>query len=465
MLESGSKRYCGHNLSSAPSEPSEWCQSDLWVGSLDEARAITDMNERIKQVILFEKYNIAESWEELVNDDREFSPVKVLEIHPILRGLFENDCRLTARSVPCSNCGAKNNVPIASGGYGHKRVCPGCSNFEARSRGNKGAHLIYNYDWLSLGFLEITSPSDWINHERLDDHDYLISRQESFIKIVKKFMQVFFINRPYTLTFHHWHSFNDKGGQPCASPHFHCHLTIINSEYRNNDGVRSVMHRPHFIALDVMHDDYKPQEYPYTLEMFRKWLGRALADDPDKGQCHYQYMLRDIQANTIQERNAFAKHSWRKLVHRLTYSFRSFIEDVNSWLLWSDENEQVLNPEHYDWMAWHLRMSEYCQFDKFMTGFNLKSWNRLTRWFGALSQSNVNKWVDWGTKKDPSRGLIEYRDRVHEASKLYCWSCEAELDLTDILQCESVTYEPDKSPLKKILDPLPPWAKMRRWVQ
>ena len=446
-----------------------WTSGDLTVKSLQEAQAVVDDDEKIQQIILWEKYGDSSAWRGYFENEGGEKYVKLdpIEVSPVLRAVSENTCRLTARNVKCENCGEYNTIPICDRGKVHKRVCPGCSQNEASRRALKAAHMIYRFTWKALGFCEVTTPSDWLEPDRVNDVEYVNQRYDDFMVGVQKFLKESFPGHPAVVTFHHWHSTS-----PMGCPHFHAHIEFSWTPYesgrigkpgdfyipKDNNEYADRLARGEGRERRVrIYDQDKRMwlNHPLTLEFLRGRVAHFLKIPENNGQFYYQFQLRGFD----EESRAMA---WRSLVHRLSYVFRGYVQDVNEWLFRAEKDGEFPGAENWDWFKWHLRIKYYQQNDD-GTSYLVGDWKRRTRYLGAWHSTQVNKWIVWGTEKCPETGLLAYYDHLEQASKLYCWNCKMELDLDPIAlsKCDVVTFEKSAAPYKLIIDRPPPWALLR----
>lgn len=483
-VSSGSSRI-GCEFGEKVSDFEYFSRGDLRVSSLGEAQAIEDLAERVEQVTAWlhfhpesevstEGYEWRGKFES--EDLGKYLPIESFEQSSELRYLFLNDCGLYAYSIPCECCGSVNTVPYYRGGDSHKRICPACSAKEARGRARRAMHLIYGFPWRHLGFLELTTPADWVDSTRFGDTEYVDEKQEALIASARKFMDRVFPGQPYVLSFHHWHSEN-----PLSEPHFHVHITFgwIQCQ-RVESGRQTIKFLDPFIPLDFNafvqesahklrfvlewdNHERRHRAHPLTLESMRKIWATCLGIPESQSNLHYQFVSR---GRTVDEQIA----SKERVLHRLKYSFRGYIEDCNRWFLDLEKAHESFENENWLWLAWHLRLINYEQVEPTIDSEGLVhvddflevgDWPRRTRWCGAWSNSQVNEWVQYGSRAHPERILRQYQQEVIEDSKLYCHDCHHELEVEDWSSLEVVTADSAASALRRIIDRPPPSPSLR----
>jgi len=97
----------------------------------------------------------------------------------------------------------------------------------------------------------------------------------------------------------------------------------------------------------------------------------------------------------------------------------------------------------------------------------MPEWKRRTVYCGALSPSQINKWVKHGTKKAPDEILNRIKAIARECRVLYCSECHEELDARQwetenaFQVCE---YDPALAPLRSFIPKKPPDPCLREWI-
>ena len=361
------------------------------------------------QQLNFESEITPDAWDNYCQD-------RPVDIESTLRDLYFNDCGTHAYRIVCevNSCRTIHTKVIYGDGERHKSICPICSNNKAKSRARDAYHLIYGFSWQNLGCLELTTPSDFIDSNRLDDHDYLLEQENHLFHLVHQFFKKYFPNTPYIASFHHWHS-----KTPLVGVHYHIHVVFPRAEYHyktiEHDSTKLIDQ-----SLEIVWTNWHPAKIPLEqLEDMRAcWSDLLHVKESD---IYYQFIKRDEPT---------------EVMHRLRYMFRGYIEDVNKWLLESQDNSLEIPGilEIKTSIEWHLR-----------------EWRKKTRYYGQWSHSQVSKWID--------RQEIESRilhDKT-ESSKTYCRNCLALLpQYPEVSSGGEVDFESDKAPLRKKWKPKRP---------
>lgn len=339
----------------------------------------------------------------------DFEPSVPPGIAQQLRTIYDNDCCTRAYSLKCEGCDEVSHQVIYGDGLRHKAVCPVCSNNKAKSRARDAYHQIYGFDWQNLGTLELTTPSDFVDPSRLDDADHLLERQEYLFELVKEFMDYYYPSTPYLATFHHWHS-----KEPLEGPHFHMHLVFPRATYHHKVNPL-VSDGSNFLTWITWLPAQIPKEA--LIEMRRHWASMLGLRDAD---IYYQFIKR-LEP--------------QRVMHRLRYMFRGYIEDVNKWLLGQLEKGATAPANSYiqECCDWHLR-----------------DWHHRTRRYRMWSPSQLAKWVD----RQEIGERIE-RDE-QESKRRYCRVCLTELPPVAKVCVGEVVFESVMALLRKQWKPEKP---------
>ena len=263
---------------------------------------------------------------------------------------------------------------------GHRNVCPPCSGSDSKRKAHSTFHEILAFNWKNLRFIELTTPEDFVPPENYNDPNFLKERYNQLFAYVKKFMKKEFPNEAYNATIHTWPS-----STPLSPPHFHVHIHASCTEYQQaKDGQISVRH-------------LNPVLSKAQLDRLRASWADILEYDGEV-DIHYSYSPR-------RERGSGTKKYGgpKRLLHRLSYVYRGYIEDVNKWM--TKNNIQSLDESEEYWLKWHLQ-----------------KWPRKTRRYGAWSNYRQKQFVDMA--------IVESRKSADakESRILYCGKCFYELE-------------------------------------
>ena len=305
------------------------------------------------------------------------------EIHPTVRKHYPSECCMRAYEHLCT--GPKQHIvhrPIYNPDRkkGHRKTCPVCSGSDSKRTAHKTFHELHGFKWKIMRFIDLTTPEDFISKEMYNDKEALDAKYNFLFNCVKKFMKKEFPKEAYIATLHTWHS-----SDPLSAPHFHPHIESSCTEYdqdeEGNISVKNLNGAKSKDDLDGMRDTW-----------------RGILGYDGEVDLHYSYAPRH-------ERTSGSKSygGSKRIMHRLSYVFRGYIEDVNKWLTQNDVS--LLDEEQEYWLKWHLQ-----------------KWPRKTRRYGAWSNSRQKQFVDMR--------VIEKRieDDQERARKLYCPICFYELE-------------------------------------
>jgi hypothetical protein len=258
-----------------------------------------------------------------------FFPVQT-QIHPTIRETYPSTCCTTAYSHTCTGPNPHTvHVPILDNSEGHRKQCPVCSANEASRKAVKTFHEILAYDWHNLRFIELTTPEDFIPPESIDLQDEVRAKINLLFRLGREYMKRCHPQEPYIAFLHTWHSSN-----PCSKPHLHLHIISAAANYQLDDSRR--VHIQHHVAK----------------------LSRKALDD---NRATWSLLL------GVQESDIFYRYSPRRerhhhskgyggparLMHRLKYCYRAFIQDVNTYF---ERNEtEHMTPERLKWANWHMQ--------------------------------------------------------------------------------------------------------------
>ena len=304
-------------------------------------------------------------------------------IHPTLRKYYPSNCCVEAYEHLCT--GPKVHTvhrPVYNPDRekGHRRVCPVCSGSDSKRTAHKTFHELHGFKFKTMRMIDLTTPEDFIPEEIYNDKEALDKKFKLLFEYVKQFMKKEFPNESYLATMHTWHS-----RDPLSKPHFHPHIEASCTEYhQDKEGYLSVINKN------------APKSKNDLDRMRNTW--QSILGYEAEVNLHYSYAPR--REKFVGKRGYGGS---KRIMHRLSYCFRGFVEDVNKWLTQNDVS--VLDEEQEYWLKWHLQ-----------------KWPRRTRRYGAWSNSRQQQFIDMT--------VIEKRisNDQERTRKLYCPTCFYELE-------------------------------------
>lgn len=328
-----------------------------------------------------------------------------VETHPLVRKYNQSTCCTEAYEHQCT--GPETHVvhrPIYNPEKkkGHRISCNICSGSDSKRRAHRAFHELHGFNWKILRFIDLTTPEDFITPEDYENKEALDKKVNLLFSLGNQFMKKEFPNESYVAHLHTQHS-----ADPLSKPHFHLHIESSCTEYHHDrDGLLSVKH-------------LNGAKSKNDLESMRStWAG--ILGYEGEVDLHYAYAPR-------RERVSGGKGYGgpKRVMHRLSYCYRGFIEDVNKWL--TQNNIHSLDTEQEYWLQWHLQ-----------------KWPRTHRRYGAWSPSKQSHFVDMSIIE---KRIEEDRERTR---RLYCPICSYELE-NKSMNVEPVPLNKDLLAVREII--------------
>jgi len=326
-------------------------------------------------------------------------------IHPTVRKYYPSACCTEAYEHLCTGPEPHTvHRPVYNPERekGHRKTCPVCSGSDSKRTAHKTFHELHGFKWKNMRFIDLTTPEDFVPVEIYNDKESLDKKQNLLFEYGNQFMKKEFPNESYVATLHTWHSNN-----PLSPPHFHLHIESSCTEYeQDQEGNITVKNLNGAKSKDDLDD------------MRNTW--RSILKHDGEVDLHYSYAPR-------YERTSGSKSYGgpKRVMHRLSYCFRGYIEDVNKWLTRTEEN--TLDSEQEYWLKWHMQ-----------------KWPRKTRRYGAWSNSRQKQFIDIR--------VIQKRveDDQERTRKLYCPICFYELE-PKARSCETVPFNKELVAVREII--------------
>lgn len=292
-----------------------------------------------------------------------------------------NRCSKTGYYQKCKD-GHMNFKPHYGKGKDHKWTCHICNRSRSKSLGRVKFHTIRRLQPDYIGYLELTLPNDHYKYctrnnanAREDTENYLREK-------TKQFINEYFPGYGHYNVIHDWGTHN-----PLAFPHYHSHNVIPLVKIENG---KKILANSGYISDERLE------------EMRHRWaeiLGY-------KGEVDIHYRFGSLKP--------YGKYGLGYLRHYTAYISRGPICDINEWLL-ENGNPKELSEYRLKWFYFFM--------DQIRPNY------KRYRGYGLLCEGKIGQFL-----KDCNSHLeLVHRDiqeEKEESKKLYCCTCNAELDPT-----------------------------------
>lgn len=301
-------------------------------------------------------------------DEKNHRPPST-SIGSLVRAKYPSTCCTTAYEHYCT--GPTPHLvhrAIYDKSKGHRRTCPVCSGSDARRRASRSYHELHAFDWKRLRHMELTAPGDYVTRE---DNDKTIAlKMAEFFKMCRAWMDQCFPGEAYIFFFHHWAS-----SDPLGPPHFHMHIIASCTTYKRDEKRR------------IIKKHLNPRLSCNELDGLRD-VWRGLLGHEGNVNVFYRYAPR-------WPKGKFGGPT--RLLHRLTYCYRAYIQDVNAFTM--AEGFTLTDEQDY-WLTWHMR-----------------KWGRRIRRYGAYSPTQQKEFIRMEHVE------IRVEADAEKAKTLYCPVC------------------------------------------